>query len=98
MSITRDEIMAARTDAGGWTKAQLAEWNVPWPPAKGWISKLVEDSKRARWQLEHAARHLDIATGAIARAINCDERVNRALVGELARLTIVVAATAKGIE
>ena len=34
--ITNEEIMNARTDAGGWTKAKLAEWGVSWPPPKGW--------------------------------------------------------------
>ncbi|MGO9354981.1 MAG: hypothetical protein ACLP3C_30650, partial [Mycobacterium sp.] len=29
---TPDEIEAARTPAGGWTRAQLAVWGVPWPP------------------------------------------------------------------
>ena len=31
-----EEILAARTAQGGWTKAQLAEWGVPWPPPRGW--------------------------------------------------------------
>ena len=34
------EIEARRTPAGGWTKAQLAQWGVPWPPSKGWRQKL----------------------------------------------------------
>lgn len=33
---TRAEIDAAR-----WTKAQLAEWGVPWPPPKGWRRRLL---------------------------------------------------------
>jgi hypothetical protein len=39
--MTEDEIMAARTPKGGWTKKQLAEWGMPWPPPKGWIEALV---------------------------------------------------------
>lgn len=39
--ITIEEIEAARTPAGGWTKAQLAQWGVPWPPPKGWIKRLL---------------------------------------------------------
>jgi hypothetical protein len=36
------QIRAARTPAGGWTKAQLAAWGVPWPPPKGWQDRLVD--------------------------------------------------------
>lgn len=39
--VTLDEIEAARTPAGGWTRAQLAAWGVPWPPAKGWKDRLT---------------------------------------------------------
>lgn len=39
--VTRKEVFAKRTPAGGWTKAQLAKWGVPWPPQKGWIERLT---------------------------------------------------------
>jgi hypothetical protein len=39
--MTRDEIEAGRTPAGGFTKAQLAKWGVPWPPPKGWKKALL---------------------------------------------------------
>jgi hypothetical protein len=39
---SRAEIDAAQTPRGGWTKAQLAEWGVPWPPQKGWKAALVK--------------------------------------------------------
>jgi hypothetical protein len=38
---TRREIEAAKTANGGWTKAQLAEWGVPWPPPPGWKKRLL---------------------------------------------------------
>jgi hypothetical protein len=38
---TAEEIEAAMTPAGGWTKAQLAEWGVAWPPQKGWKKRLL---------------------------------------------------------
>lgn len=38
--VTKEEIEAARTKPHGWTRAQLAKWGVPWPPPKGWKSKL----------------------------------------------------------
>lgn len=40
---TRGEIMAARIKRGkrpGWSRKQLAEWGVPWPPPAGWIDDL----------------------------------------------------------
>lgn len=34
------KIEAGRTARGGFTKAQLAVWGVPWPPPKGWKRRL----------------------------------------------------------
>ena len=51
---TRAEIDAGRTPRGAWTKAQLAEWGVPWPPPKGWRKRLLaavepgDDSEQGR--------------------------------------------------
>jgi len=45
MRITESEIMAARTEKGGWTRAQLEEWGVPWigkSPPKGWKRQLLK--------------------------------------------------------
>lgn len=43
MKVSRDEIEKHRTQAGGWTKAQLQKWGVPWPPPKGWRKKLEQE-------------------------------------------------------
>ncbi|MER7699183.1 MULTISPECIES: hypothetical protein [unclassified Streptomyces] len=40
-----DEVAAAQTPEGGWTKKQLAEWGVPWPPPQGWRQNL-----EAEWE------------------------------------------------
>jgi ribonuclease HI len=40
-----DQIEAARTLKGGWTREQLAEWGVPWPPPAGWKRRLIQ-----QWQ------------------------------------------------
>lgn len=40
--MTKDIIDAARTAAGGWDRATLAGWGVPWPPPKGWRKALIE--------------------------------------------------------
>lgn len=40
-TVTAEEIVAAQTPAGGWTRAQLAEWGVPWPPPKGWRESIT---------------------------------------------------------
>ena len=42
---TAEEIEAARTPAGGWTRAQLAQWGIPWPPPKGWKTGLLQDRR-----------------------------------------------------
>lgn len=36
-----EEIEAAQTPAGGWTREQLAAWGVPWPPPKDWRRRLI---------------------------------------------------------
>ena len=41
--VTLEEVLAARTPRGGWTKKQLAEWGVDWPPTIGWIKRLTGD-------------------------------------------------------
>lgn len=43
------EIIAKQTPAGGWTKAILSQWGVPWPAPKGWRQELER-----RWR-EHDA-------------------------------------------
>lgn len=40
--VTEEEINAKMTTSGGFTKAQLAEWGVAWPPSKGWKKRLIE--------------------------------------------------------
>jgi hypothetical protein len=42
---TEAEIDAAKTPAGGWTRAQLSSWGVPWPPPKGWRRDLIAKSR-----------------------------------------------------
>lgn len=41
MKIREEEIEKAKTEKGGWTRDQLAEWGVPWPPPKGWKKALI---------------------------------------------------------
>jgi len=36
------------TERGGWTKAKLASMGVPWPPPKGWLTRLRLAAKDAR--------------------------------------------------
>lgn len=47
MNVTREEIEAAKTPAGGWTREQLAAWGVSWPPPKGWKQTLTSKHKGA---------------------------------------------------
>ena len=55
--LTLEEIEAARTPNGGWTRETLASWGIPWPPPKGWRKDLVERSRRID------AGHPDTETG-----------------------------------
>ncbi|MFE1909521.1 hypothetical protein ACFW96_38565 [Streptomyces gardneri] len=41
---------AAMTENGGWTKKQLAEWGIPFPPPQGWRKHL-----EAKWRGEDVA-------------------------------------------
>lgn len=34
--VSAEEVEAARSPRGGWTRATLASWGVPWPPPAGW--------------------------------------------------------------
>lgn len=44
--VTRKEVYSKRTKAGGWTRSQLAQWGVPWPPTKGWIERLTGEAPK----------------------------------------------------
>ncbi len=52
------EIEAARTPNGGFTREQLAEWGISWPPPKGWQKKLLkgDDDDRRRYPLNPSDR------------------------------------------
>lgn len=39
--MTREEIEAGKSEKGGYTKAALSQWGVPWPPPKGWKEALL---------------------------------------------------------
>lgn len=43
--ITREEIESQRTQRGGFTRATLEGWGVPWPPPRGWIDRLIAETK-----------------------------------------------------
>jgi hypothetical protein len=45
---TEQEIIAKMTTNGGYTKTQLAEWGVAWPPPKGWKQRLIEGTGETR--------------------------------------------------
>ena len=39
--VSAEEIEAARSPRGGWTRATLAAWDIPWPPPAGWRQALL---------------------------------------------------------
>jgi len=46
--VTAQEIERGRTKKGGWTRKQLADWGVPWPPPKGWRQALINKTEIPR--------------------------------------------------
>lgn len=53
--VSPDEIIAAKSPAGGWTRATLASWGAPWPLPKGWRAALEK-----RWLVEQERREMRI--------------------------------------
>ena len=41
LKLTESEIAAGMSRKGGFTRAQLAKWGVPWPPPQGWRKALL---------------------------------------------------------
>lgn len=48
MKLTEAEIEKGRTAKGGFTRKQLAQWGVSWPPPKGWKKALMNGSVQNR--------------------------------------------------
>ncbi len=41
-TVTAAEIETAMTPPGGFTRAVLAKWGVPWPPPKSWRRRITK--------------------------------------------------------
>ena len=39
--ITKELLENAKTDTGGFTRAQMDVFDIPWPPPKGWPRSLI---------------------------------------------------------
>ena len=66
MKLTFEEIEAGRSEKGGYSKAQLALWGVPWPPPKGWREALLNGTPLAEQEFATGAmkdRHIKTADG-----------------------------------
>lgn len=74
MTPTRDEIEAGRSPNGGWTREQLAEWGIPWPPPKGWRRRLENESEVRR--APHLVERLENLIAALdeARDVDTDDQ------------------------
>lgn len=44
--VSMAEIRAGASERGGYSRAQLWEWGVPWPPPKGWKKRLAGSTRR----------------------------------------------------
>lgn len=58
--MTKEEIESAMTFRGGWTRAQLAEWGVPWPPPNGWKQRLIHENSNDSNRMTHHILSLGI--------------------------------------
>ncbi len=45
MRLTKEDIESKQTESGGYTKKQLKEWGIDWPPPKGWKERLILGDK-----------------------------------------------------
>lgn len=45
LPISEQEILSRRSPAGGWTRKQLAEWGISWPPRRGWKKRLMQSGR-----------------------------------------------------
>lgn len=41
MTVTRELLERGKSDRGGWSRAQLALLDVPWPPPRGWGQEVL---------------------------------------------------------
>jgi hypothetical protein len=53
---SREEIDAGLSPAGGYTRAQLAQWGIPWPPPRGWKRRLERLADEETLRRARAAR------------------------------------------
>ena len=68
--LTAEEIEAERTPAGGFTKATLAKWGVPWPPPSGWKEALMAGTMvDSRGQFEPSPIRPDITAHELLRKV-----------------------------
>lgn len=55
---TAEQIVASMTPRGAWTRDTLRGWGVPWPPPRGWrsrLERLSRDAAKARTQPQGVA-------------------------------------------
>lgn len=73
LRLTAREINAKRTPKGSWTRAQLAEWGVAWPPPRGWRKLLIygaPDADEANEVREAIARYKEASASCNQTAID----------------------------
>ena len=72
MTVTAEEIEAKKTPAGAWTKAQLAEWGVSWPPQKGWKERLINGEPDLKYDPEPVTEEIEKMARALVLAEDDD--------------------------
>lgn len=93
MRVPLADIVAKQSPDGGWSKADLAEWGIPWPPHQGWREAIEVMSPgwcqhcrvkcRERLGVEIYPNRPDLAAKVIWECPRCEARVGTHEEGKL---------------
>ena len=73
LHLTAEEIDSKKTARGGWTRADLAAWGVPWPAPRGWRQALLHGLPIPTFAAAEPAPAASSAPAEVYRAIGCVE-------------------------
>ena len=78
---SKEQIEKAVTPNGGYTRQQLSQWGIDWPPPKGWKQQLIEQHKQ--WQLQIKRQKIQALRSAHkVSGPDCNSAVQKATVKE----------------
>ena len=77
--LTPEELYAGQTERGGYTRMQLAEWGVPYPPPGGWVGVLMGEYDHRRPGEDARGMTLAESMGVLFRTVTPPEQRGEAL-------------------